>query len=96
MKEGLTQKFIRQLGKINAPELFVGVARVLQVPLVDENGVREFIDVFNDTVDKFDKEKRKRQKEILQILKDANSCKEDFINGDSSENTEERGPSKDL
>ncbi len=84
-----TEQFILELSKIRAPEVFAGVARVLKVPLVEGNEARDFTDVFSDTIDYFEKEKTKRQKELLRILKAANKCKEETVDGDNTENTAE-------
>ena len=82
-----TEQFILELGKIRSPEVFTGVARILKVPLVEEKEVRDFSDVFSDTITYFEKEKTKRQKELLRILKDANKCKEETVDGNNSEDT---------
>lgn len=78
MRLTLTEKFVKEILNITEPELFVGVARILKVPLfsIEEKKEREFGDVFADCIDAFEKENRKRQKELLSILKDANRCKE--------------------
>ena len=82
-----TEQFILELGKIRSPEVFTGVARILKVPLVEGKEVRDFSDVFSDTIIYFEKEKTKRQKELLRILKDANKCKEEIVDGNNSEDT---------
>ena len=90
------EQFILELGKIKDPAVFVGVARILKGPLMNGEEAREFTDVFNDTIDYFIKEKKKRQKELLCILKNANKCKEDIVDGNSSENTAETVSDKEV
>jgi len=88
MRLTLTEKFVKEILNIAEPEIFVGVARVLKVPLfsIEEKKEREFSDVFADCIDAFEKESKKRQKELLSILKDANECKEK-VDGYSTEDT---------
>ena len=97
MRLTLTEKFVKEILNITEPELFVGVARVLKVPLFnfEEKKEREFGDVFADCIDAFEKENKKRQKELLSILKDANMCKEK-IDGNSTENSAEANPNKEV
>ncbi len=97
MRLTLTEKFVKEILKIEEPELFVGVARILKVPLfnIEEKKEREFGDVFTDCIDAFEKEGRKRQKELLSILKDANRCKEK-VDGYSTENSAEANTNKEV
>lgn len=85
----LTEKFAMQLAKITEIEVFVGTARVLKVPLVEGEKEREFFDVFVDCLEAFNTSEKKRQKELLSILKDANKCKES-INADSTKTSAEK------
>lgn len=90
MKETLTQKFIKEIAKIKSPEVFLGVARVLKVQLMeDKETPYEFTKIFSDTVEVFDKAGRARKKELLKILVQANQCKECEVNGNSSKNSTE-------
>lgn len=90
MKETLTQKFIKEIAKIKSPEIFLGVARVLKVQLMeDKETPYEFTKIFSDTVEAFDKSTRARKKELLKILVQANKYKERDVNGDSSKNPAE-------
>ena len=97
MRLTLTEKFVKEILKIKEPELFVGVARILKVPLfnIEEKKEREFSDVFADCIDVFEKENRKRQKELLSILKDANRCKEK-VDGCCTENSKEANLNKEV
>lgn len=90
MKETLTQKFIKEIAKIKSPEVFLGVARVLKVQLMeDKETPYEFTKIFSDTVEAFDKAGRARKKELLKILVQANQYKECEANGNSSKNSAE-------
>ena len=90
MKETLTQKFIKEIAKIKSPEVFLGIARVLKVRLMeDKETPYEFTKIFSDTVEAFDKADRARKKELLKILVQANQCKECEVNGNSSKNPTE-------
>lgn len=90
MKETLTQKFIKEIAKIKSPEVFLGIARVLKVQLMeDKETPYEFTKIFSDTVEAFDKADRARKKELLKILVQANQCKECEVNGNSSKNPTE-------
>ena len=85
-KMNLMDKFIQELGRIKETPVFLGVARVLRVRTVLEGGApRDFVDVFSDMLDAFDKENKKRQKEILVLLRKANECGENATNGDTKE-----------
>ena len=97
MRLTLTEKFVKEILNITEPELFVGVARILKVPLfnIEEKKEREFGDVFADCIKELEKENRKRQKELLSILKDANRCKEN-VDGYSTENSAEANPNKEM
>ena len=86
MKETLTQKFIKEIANIKSPEVFLGVARILKVQLMeDKDTPYEFIKIFSDTIEAFDKANRARKEELLKILVKANQYKECDINGDAKE-----------
>lgn len=86
MKKTLTQKFIKEIAKIKSPEIFLGVARILKVQLMeDKETPYEFTKIFSDTVEAFDKADRARKKELLKILIQANQCKEYEVNGGTKE-----------
>lgn len=90
MKKTLTQKFIEEIAKIKSPEIFLGVARILKVQLMeDKETPYDFVKIFSDTVEAFDKADRARKKELLKILIQANQYKECDINGNSSQNSTE-------
>ena len=80
--ETLNDKFMREIAKIKEPEVFLGVARVLKVKLVedkkDEEGkfvARDFTEIFSDVMKNFDCAPRKRKKELFNILREANQTK---------------------
>ena len=90
MKETLTQKFIKEIANIKSPEVFLGVARILKVQLMeDQETPYDFVKIFSDTVEAFDKADRARKKELLKILVRANQYKECDMNGDNSKDATE-------
>ena len=90
MKETLTQKFIKEIANIKSPEVFLGVARILKVQLMeDKETPYDFVKIFSNTVEAFDKADRARKKELLKILIRANQYKECDVNGNSSQNSTE-------
>ena len=90
MKETLTQKFIKEIANIKSPEVFLGVARILKVQLMeDKDTPYDFVKIFSDTIEAFDKASRARKKELLKILVRANQYKECDMNGDSPQNSTE-------
>lgn len=76
-----------ELAKIKEPEVFLGVARVLKVKIVEEVPVkddpekkfnlvaREASDLIVDVVDAYDKAGRDRKRELLKILRAANQAR---------------------
>ena len=90
MKETLTQKFIKEIANIKSPEVFLGVARILKVQLMeDKDTPYDFVKIFSNTVEAFDKADRTRKKELLKILVRANQYKECDMNGDNSKDATE-------
>lgn len=68
----MTTKFMNEVVKLDIAEFF-GVARILKVKLINENGeTREFADVFADLMAAYDNSNKTRKKELLKILKAAN------------------------
>ena len=71
----LTQKFMYELSRADVVN-FRGVAQILRVKIADENDeVRSFPDVFADVMAAYDPAGRKRKKELLKILRDANNLR---------------------
>lgn len=97
MKDRFTEKFIDVLLETKDPAVFAGVARILKVPLMeDKDKPKEFVDVFMEIVKNYTAAPRTRKKELLKILKDANSCKESVDNGNFTKDTAETSSDKDL
>lgn len=72
-----TERLLDLIPKLGVIE-FIGLARILKVQLhtdeKDEEGhfiSRDFTSVLSDVLANFDKQERKRKREILQILKKA-------------------------
>lgn len=71
----LTQKFMYEISQADIVS-FRGVAQILRVKIADENEqIREFPDVFADVMAAYDAAGRKRKKELLKILRDANKAR---------------------
>lgn len=80
--ETLNDKFMREIAKIKEPEVFIGVARVLGVKLVEDEKdeeekfvARDFTEIFSDVMKNFDGAPRKRKRELFKILREANQVK---------------------
>jgi hypothetical protein len=90
--QDLKTKFILETMKIKEPEVFLGVARILKVPLVkdekDENGhfaPRDFVDIYADVIEAYANADRSRKRELLKVLRKANQ--EDSTNADRTEDS---------
>lgn len=75
------KKFVEQIACIKDPAIFLGVARLLKVKTLkdekDENGkflVRDFGEVLDDVISSYVEMPRQRRRELLSILKKANSA----------------------
>lgn len=100
--KNLNIKFMEEVAKIKDPVVFLGIARILKVRVMEDGfkekvEPRDFMDVFTDCVASFSQCERKRKKELLTILKKAN-CAPDIkddsdgmnggdANGDRAEDT---------
>lgn len=72
----LTSKFIQIIPKME-PVTFAAVAKLLGVPTVsDDKEPRQFTDVFEEVIQKFDAKDRSFKRELIRIIKKANSYKE--------------------
>lgn len=70
----LDERFILELGNIKEPEIFLGVARILKVQLLNEKGeVKDFSELCAGAIESFELLKRKRKRELLKILREANA-----------------------
>lgn len=72
----LTEKFIEEVARIKQPEYFIGVARILKADLMRDGEPLEFDEIFTQVIDKYDVAPRKRKKELLHILREANKTEE--------------------
>lgn len=94
-KEKMNEEFMREISKIKDPSVFLGLARLLSVRLIEdkkgEDGHfihRDFVNIFEDLMAKYAAAPSKRRKEILSILKMSNRVKEEGeVNGNSTEDT---------
>lgn len=93
--ENLTQKFLKELGNIKDPVVFLGLCPILKVEIYkeekDENGKkipRDFHEVLKDLMSSYDCAGRKRKRELLKILRDANKAQGGEVDGPRTENTE--------
>ena len=91
------KKFIYALSKINDPAVFLGVAKILKVSVMkDKDTPRDFNDILKDTIENYFAAAPKRQKEILQILGDANKCKESIEDGNNTKNSAKTISNKEM
>ena len=89
---GYEKRFIKELVKIKDPVVFFGVARVLKVnPMVDKDTPKDFAAVLEEIIDAYFAAEPKKQKELLNILRDANKCKEKVIDGNYTKDPAETG-----
>jgi len=92
----LNDKFMIEISKIKQPEIFVGLASLTGARLVKEEKdsegkslPRDFNEIFEDIMKKYNELSRKKKRELLKILNKANSDKGGVIDGDSTKNSEE-------
>lgn len=71
---GLNERFVMELGRIKDPEIFLGVARVLKVQLMEDEKPRDFSELCADAIESYATSNRKRKRELLKILREANSA----------------------
>ena len=90
MSSNANLKFIEEISKIKEPEVFLGIAKILGVDLVDAEGTeRGFEDICIDVIQNYSELNRSQKRELLSILKKSNKCKEISTDADRTENTEE-------
>ena len=68
------EEFLMLVSKLNAVE-FLGLTKILCVPLVDEERDRDFADLLDDVLDHFEKCGRPQRREILRALRAATKNK---------------------
>ena len=70
-----TGKFLEEIGRIKRPEIFLGVVRILKVPFLGEDGeAKDFVELLEEVMEKYEKESRQRRRELYQILREANKA----------------------
>lgn len=90
-------KFIEEISRIKEPEIFLGVAKILSVPLIDDNGKeRSFEDICIDVIQAYKDLNRDRKRNLLNLLKKANKCKDGVVDADRTENTKESDSDQDV
>lgn len=94
---GYEKKFVYEIGRIKDPVVFFGIAKILEVPcFIDKDNPREFEEVLNDILDTYFAAESKKQKELLDILKAANKCKEKIEYGNSTKDSAKAGINKKV
>lgn len=97
MKSRLVKKFIKEVSKIKDPAVFLGIARILKVSLVGDNGKpKDFKEILIGIFDMYIAAPDTRKKELLEILKAANECKEDIGDGDNSKSPSKAIPNEEV
>lgn len=67
--------FIEEVSKLSEVE-FVGLSKILCVPILDKDkNERPFEEILSDMMDKFLMIKRRKRKEILNMIKDVNRAR---------------------
>lgn len=103
MDKSLSKKFMEEISRIQSPEIFFGVTRLLKVHLYEEkvedseeggegkksNKPRDFADIFADVMSAYDARDRKFKRELLKILHKANAARELIIDADNTKDTQE-------
>ena len=85
-----------EIGNTTDPVVFLGLAKILKVPVMEEGKPRDFVQVLKETIDNYIAAPYKRQKEVLQILKDANKCKEKIKDANNTKNSTKANPDKKV
>lgn len=68
----LLERFANELANTHDPEVFLGVARILKVELVEDDKPRSFYELWSDIIDNYNAADRKRKRELFKILREAN------------------------
>ena len=88
-------KFLNELIKIKDPTIYLGIARILKVDLLDkENNPRDFYETCADVLTEYKNASRARRQEILTILTKAN--KEISKNANRTKNTQKAISNKEM
>lgn len=95
--ESLNEKFMNEVSKIKDPVVFLGLAKVLGIKLYEDGAQgkelkdrnpKDFSEIFAEVMAQFNGLGRRKKREVMKILRDANKVKGD-INADNSKDTEE-------
>lgn len=70
--------FIEEVSKLSEIE-FIGLARLLCVPILNEDKERPFEDILSDILDTFLLLNKKKRKEFLKMVQQANKSKLDAL-----------------
>lgn len=70
----LKDKFATEVARIKEPEIFLGVARILGIKF-QKDETPDFWVLLDLMLSSFEKQSKKRRKELVQILGDANRAK---------------------
>ena len=70
----LKDKFATEVARIKEPEIFLGVARILGIKF-QKDEVPDFWELLRLMLDSFEKQSKRRRRELVQILGDANRAK---------------------
>lgn len=88
--KNLNTKFVEELSNIKDPSIFLGLARVLKVEFVkvekEETISRDFCEICADVIESYANSDRRRKRELLKILRQANQ--EGDSDADRTEDTE--------
>ena len=96
-KNKLEVKFTTELLRVKDLSVFLGVARVLKVPLATEEGTpKDFNGLIDDVIGAYCASPHKRKKELLKILEDANKCKESVLDAGNTKNSAKTIPDKKV
>ena len=67
-------EFLEEVIKLEPIE-FIGLAKVLCAPVMDNKEPREFEDILSDMMDNFISTGRRQRRDILKMIKEANKIK---------------------
>lgn len=69
----IIDEFVQALVNLQGPEMFLGVARILKVELMEGDKPRDFYDIWGDVLEQFNTSPRKRKRELLKIVREASA-----------------------
>ena len=87
-EDKLNVKFTTELLCTKDPAIFLGVARILKVPFMTEEGTpKDFNEIVDNVIGAYCASPHKRKKELLKILQDANKCKESVLDAGNTQDS---------